>query len=81
MNNKILQTPFHSDKQYRTLHYVEVVYLSQGFFKERKFLYYPEKEAEKMYMRTVNKMTQDKVSSLVTLRKEDHTLIKSQRIN
>lgn len=75
---KTIQCP--SDQDYRTLHYVEVIYLSEGFFKGRKFVHYPEKEAEQMYLRTVNKMTQDKISSLVTLRKEDHTMIKSHRI-
>lgn len=66
-----------SDKDYRKLKYVEVIYLSEGFFKGRKFVHYPEKEAEQMYLRTVNKMTQDKIESLVTLRNEDHILIKS----
>jgi len=70
-----------SDKDHRTLNYVEVIYLVGGFFKDRKFVHYPEKEAEQMYLRTVNKMTQDKVSSLIALRKEDHTLIKSHRVN
>jgi len=67
------------DQDFRTLLYVEVIYLAEGFFKDRKFVHYPEKEAEQMYLRTVNKMTQDKIESLVTLRNEDHILIKSHR--
>jgi hypothetical protein len=59
--------------------YVEVIYLSEGIFKGRKFIHYPEKEAESMYLRTTNKMVQDKIDCLVTLRKEDHTLLKSFR--
>jgi hypothetical protein len=69
-----------NDKDYRKLNYVEVIYLKEGFFKNRKFVHYPEKEAEQMYLRTVNKMTEDKVESLVTLRTEEHTLLKSHRV-
>jgi len=72
--------PCPSDQDYKKLLYVEVIYLVKGFFNGRKFVHYPEKEAEQMYLRTVNKMTQDKVSSLICLRKEDHSLIKSHRV-
>lgn len=70
---------FPSDQNHRTLNYVEVVYLVKGFFNGRKFIHYPEKEAEVMYQRTVNKMVQDKIDCLVTLRTEDHGLLKSFR--
>lgn len=69
-----------SDKDYRKLLYVEVIYLLDGFFKGRKFVHYPEKEAEQMYLRTINKMESDKVSSLISLRNEEHSLIKSHRV-
>jgi len=75
---KIKTSP--SDKDYRTLHYVEVIYLCDGYFKNRKFVHYPEKEAETMYQRTINKMVADRVSSLITLRNESHVLIKSHRV-
>ena len=77
MSKKKLEMMSPSDQDYRTLNYVEVIYLKEGFFKARKFVHYPEKEAETMYLRTVNKMAQDRVDSLVTLRKENHNLIKS----
>ena len=61
-------------------HYVEVIYLTNGKYTSRKFVNYPVDDALNMFLRTVNKFKQDKTSALVCLRKENHELIKSERI-
>lgn len=70
-------TTSHSDQKHRTLNYVEVLYFDKGKFKSRKHAYYPVEESEKIFQRTINKMTEDKIESMVCLRTETHELIKS----
>lgn len=69
-----------TDSKHRTLFYVEVVYLDKGKPSGVKFQHYPEAEAERMYLRTINKFKQEKRDALVNLREENHQLIKSERI-
>lgn len=71
----------HSDSTNRTLHYVEVLYLKAGQYESRKFAHYPEGEAARMYLRTINKLKMEKRSSLVQLREENHQLIKSEMVS
>lgn len=64
---------------FRTLHYVEVIYLTNGQYTSRKLVHYPVDEAKIMYARTINKFKEDKKSALICLREENHQLIKSER--
>lgn len=68
-----------TDKHHRTLHYVEVIYLTDGVYHSRKFAHYPEEEAARMYVRTVNKLKKENKSALVSLREENHTMIRNDR--
>lgn len=69
-----------SDQHYRTMHQVEVIYLKNGMYDNRKFSYYLSDEAENIYIRTVNKFKGNS-NALVTLRDENGYLIKSFRDN
>lgn len=63
------------------MHYVDVVYLDyKGQYASSKQVHYTEKEAAEMYLRTINKMKQEKRSALIQLRDENHYLIKSDRV-
>lgn len=70
----------HSDKQHRTLHYVEVIYLENMKYKKRKHEHYPVNEAKNMYLRTINKFKEDKKNAVVCLRQENHELIKAELV-
>jgi hypothetical protein len=65
---------------FRTLHYVEVIYLRNGQYTGKKFVHYPVDEAKTMYARTINKFKEDSTKALVCLREENHQLIKSEMI-
>lgn len=69
-----------NDQHFRTMHQVEVIYLKNGMYESRKFAYYLEDEAEKMYQRTLNKF-KEKGNVLVTLRNETDSLLKSAILN
>lgn len=69
-----------TDQHHRTLHYVEVIYLTNGMVTGKKFIHYPVEEALKMYMRTINKFRGEKTSALICLREENHNIIKSERV-
>lgn len=62
---------------FRTLNYVEVIYFDKGKYKGRKHVFYPEDEAKQMYTRTINKMSEDKKETLISLRDENHNIVKS----
>jgi hypothetical protein len=65
---------------FRTLHYVEVIYLSNGQCAGKKFVYYPVDEARVMFARTINKFKDEKTRALICLREENHQLIKSEML-
>lgn len=65
---------------FRTLHYVDVIYLNNGMPTGRKFVHYPTEEARLMFSRTINKFKEEKTSALVCLREENHSLITCTRI-
>lgn len=68
------------DTHHRTLHYVEVIYLTNGMPSSKKFVHYPVEEAAVMFSRTINKFKQEKTSALICLREENHKLLKSKRL-
>lgn len=70
----------HSDTHNRTLHYVDVIYLSKGKYDGRKHAHYPEQEAVIMFQRTINKFKEEKKEALICLREENHSLIKSEKV-
>ena len=70
----------HSDATHRTLNYVEVIYLTNNTYSNRKFIHYPVAEALDMYMRTLHKLKSEGKNSLVILRDENHFIIKSEKI-
>lgn len=61
---------------YRTMNYVEVIYLQKGQYQSRKKVDYLEKEAAVMFLRTVNKFKEEKKNALICLRDEAHQLLK-----
>jgi len=67
-----------SKKSLSETNYVEVVYLKGGLPQSRKFHSYPEDEASKMYMRTINKLASEKTKAIICLRTGGHDLIKSE---
>jgi hypothetical protein len=60
------------------MNYVEVIYLLKGFFESRKALYFPQDEAEKIFILTVKQFKEEKKEALVVLRGGGHGLIKSE---
>lgn len=70
----------HSDQHHRTLNYVEVIYLTNGMYTGRKAVHYPPDEALNMYMRTIHKMKSENKRCLVTLREENHVMLKNELI-
>lgn len=69
------------ESHFRTMHYVDVVYLNdKGQYGSSKQVHYTEKEAAEMYLRTINKLKQEKKSALIQLRDEQHQLIKCERL-
>jgi hypothetical protein len=42
------------------MNYVEVIYLLKGFFESRKALYFPQDEAEKIFILTVKQFKEEK---------------------
>jgi hypothetical protein len=64
------------DTAYRTLHYVEVIYLKNGMYESRKFQHYPPDEADLVYERTLKKLAG--TDAHVSLREENHQLLKCE---
>jgi hypothetical protein len=65
------------DKHFRSLHYVEVIYMNGSFFLYRRLHFYEPKEAILIYQRTINKFTACKNQNvIISLREENHHLIK-----
>ena len=60
--------------------YVEVYYLTKTRCTGRKLQHYERAEAEGIYMRTIGKMTENKTECMVTLREDNHELVKSELI-
>lgn len=69
-----------NNSHFRTMHEVEVIYLKDGIYESRKFAYYLEDEAVKIYQRTINKF-KEIGNAIVTLRDEQNTLLKIERFN
>ncbi len=66
-----------TNSHFRTMHEVEVIYLEKGMYKSRKFAYYIKEEAEKIYLRTVNKF-KEVGNAIITLRDEYNVILKIQ---
>jgi hypothetical protein len=66
------------DSHYRTLHYVEVIYLTRMQPINLKVRYYPEAEASRVFSGTVKKLKEEGISALINLREENHNLLKSE---
>lgn len=64
---------------FRTMNYIEVIYFDKGNYKERKQAFYQDNLCEQMFIRTENKMKEEKKETLIALRDENHNLIKSIR--
>lgn len=78
MNQKKITMTSHSDKHYRTLHEVEVIYLKNGMYAGRKFTSYPVEEAATIYQRTLNKFRELK-NAIVIRRDENNNMISNER--
>ncbi len=69
------------DSTFRTLHYVSVAYFKLGQYIDSKFKYYSLPEASGIYQRTINKLSEEKTECIVSLRDENHILLKAERLN
>lgn len=67
---------FHSDT-----HYIDAFFFKGSTVIEHKLYYYLEKEAFQMYQRILNKYVGTENKVLVTLRKVNHELIKSDLVS
>lgn len=62
---------------FRTMNYIEVIYFEKNIYKERKQAFYQDNLCDQMFLRTENKMKEEKKQTLISLRDENHNLIKS----
>ncbi len=70
-----------TNSHFRTMHEVSVYYFINKIYKECKFEYYLKDEALTIYQRSMNKFTENKEQVIISLRDENNTMIKSERLN
>lgn len=61
------------------MNYVEVVYMNKNSFQGRKTMWYTPNEANKIYLKTIDKFMRESKDVIVCVRDSDHILIKSFR--
>lgn len=66
------------NSHFRTMHYVEVLYMKGIEFLDRKSEWYPKDEAAIIFKRAVKKFTEDKSKNvIITLRDEQHLVLEN----
>ena len=61
------------------MNYVEVIYMDKVKFIARKTMWYAPNEANRIYLKTIDKFTRETKDVIVALRDENHYLVKSFR--